>query len=153
MGYAVYKDGHRWAGYGVPAPCDYPDCSADIDRGLGWKCESYWDEVEYPNEVLVEEDFEGCGMFFCTDHSDHLTYHESATPKEDTLEWKHHMLTDSTWAEWREDNPQWVEEENQNPLHGVLHYLDTLESLGPDEVLSERIQKIRDQIYEGRWPR
>ena len=43
MGYQVYEDSKtgRWAGYGVPAECDRPDCATKIDRGLAYRCEDH----------------------------------------------------------------------------------------------------------------
>lgn len=59
MGWAVRYDPNwrRDVGYGVPATCDYPDCSKDIDRGLGYVCGS----AVYGGE-------HGCGLHFCDDH-------------------------------------------------------------------------------------
>ncbi len=38
MSYAVGNCGKhkRHIGYGVPAICDHPDCTEEIDRGLGY---------------------------------------------------------------------------------------------------------------------
>lgn len=59
MGWAVGYDEHwkRDVGYGVPAFCDHPDCSAEIDRGLAYVC------GQYP---FGGED--GCGLHFCPTH-------------------------------------------------------------------------------------
>ena len=47
MGYQVYEDHwakeygvDRWAGYGVPAVCDFPDCTVKIDGGTDYRCEA-----------------------------------------------------------------------------------------------------------------
>jgi hypothetical protein len=122
MGYAVYEDGGRWAGYGVPAQCDMAGCEASIDRGLDYKCETHtiWryerGGVEIPEPEFLDEDTEeieeereGCGMFFCPEHQDHAD-HASAQQKPDSEEWVRHMLTDDSWAPWREANPQRVKE-------------------------------------------
>lgn len=112
MGNAVYEDEAardlgvtRWAGYGVPALCDEPDCAAEIDRGLGYRCGDARDGF-------------GCGLSFC---SEHLWYsprdgepqmcqrccdsEEPVEPKPDTAEWEQHMLTDESWAQWRDEHP------------------------------------------------
>lgn len=110
MGYGVYLDQDardsgvtRWAGYGVPAICDYPNCDVEIDRGLGYKCEQRYDEDETGNET--EE--EGCGLYFC---GEHLLVgcppeHDDFTPKPDTPEWERWMLTDKSWEQWRQEHP------------------------------------------------
>lgn len=98
----------RWQrdiGYGVPAVCDHPVCGASIDRGFSYLCGTppYGDD--------------GCGLYFC---GDHLTYSDDApgtrcercwngddpfTPTADTPEWVHWKLTDDSWADWRDANP------------------------------------------------
>jgi hypothetical protein len=95
----------RDVGYGVPAICDEPGCSAGIDRGLSYVCggEPYGGE-------------HGCGLFFCNAHL--LMF--SALPvqacrrcvaaqlpyqaKADTHEWLRFKLTDESWSEWRSEN-------------------------------------------------
>lgn len=44
-------------GYGVDAQCEHPDCSEEIDRGLGWLCGSMHGDPE-----------DGCGGYFCGNH-------------------------------------------------------------------------------------
>lgn len=99
----------RDIGYGVPAICDHPGCGAAIDRGLSYVCggEPYGGD-------------RGCGLYFC---SAHLKLHERLPqlcarcsprvrkpfkPTLDTPEWINWKLTDESWAEWREENPEWV---------------------------------------------
>lgn len=117
MGYAVYEDMaardrgiERWAGYGVPAVCDWPDCDVEIDRGMGWRCEESvtyeWDE---DLEVESEDVGEGCGLHFCGEHSGHETHGDDVIPKPDTPEWEDHMLSDESWEQWRGENPTRVE--------------------------------------------
>ncbi|MBU8834154.1 hypothetical protein [Mycolicibacterium goodii] len=115
----------RDIGYGVPATCDHPDCSKEIDRGLSYVCggEPYGGE-------------HGCGLFFC---GEHLTYNlddagsngrragetppgpfcehcgpaeagECFDPKPDLPVWINHKLTDPSWQQWRDENPDEVEE-------------------------------------------
>lgn len=115
MGYAVYEDWNardwsvqRWAGYGVPAVCDFPECATAIDRGLAYKCEEYSEyEFDDVSEEEVEYVLEGCGLFFCMNHLSHLD-HGNATPKPDTAEWNDHLLTDESWEQWRDENPDRV---------------------------------------------
>ncbi|PVC80528.1 hypothetical protein DBP19_35925 [Streptomyces sp. CS090A] len=61
MGYAQYdivRNGQTInAGYAVPTTCEEPDCTADIDRGLGHLC------GEMPGG-----DEHGCGGYFCGEH-------------------------------------------------------------------------------------
>jgi len=130
MGYQVYEDQsardcgvERWAGYGVPAICDWPDCDEKIDRGLGHKCEEHGayrlmldgEEISYDrfdDEPDAEEDWteaEGCGLYFCEDHLYRHSEHEGIEPKPDTAEWVQWMLTDESWAQWREENTERVE--------------------------------------------
>jgi hypothetical protein len=107
VGYAVYEVGHRWCGYGVPATCDHPGCGASIDRGLAYVC---GDEAG-GGEM-------GCGLYFCYSHllmSDRPQLcqrcYDGGSPFEptpDTPEWVAHMLTDSSWAQWRSENPDAV---------------------------------------------
>ena len=103
MGWAVGYD-ENWGrdiGYGVPAVCDHPQCSAKIDRGLSYVC---------GNDVMGGE--RGCGLYFC---SEHLTGRhrlcercacngESFDPKPDVEEWTRHKMTDPSWAAWRKAN-------------------------------------------------
>jgi hypothetical protein len=59
MGWSIGWDGtwKRDIGYGVPAYCDHPECSAEIDRGLSYVCGG----DPYGGE-------HGCGLFFCGKH-------------------------------------------------------------------------------------
>jgi hypothetical protein len=103
MSWAVGTDpnwDNRWIGYGVPAVCDHPGCSADIDRGLAYVC---CDEKVYGGD-------DGCGLFFCFDHRSGGPCERCADglpplePKPDTAEWVTHILTDESWQQWRDDN-------------------------------------------------
>jgi hypothetical protein len=108
MSWAVGYDNNwqRDIGYGVPSICDHPDCSEEIDRGLGYVCggEPYGGE-------------HGCGLYFCDKHlvfsltgldrfqlCDRCAeYEEPYTPKPDTDEWIHRKATDPSWDEWRRE--------------------------------------------------
>lgn len=111
MGYGVYEDRpardlgvERWAGYGVPAECDMPDCEVAIDRGVGYRCERYWADEE--GGVWTGDEREGCQMHFCGEHLPHSEHGDDIVPKPDTEEWNHHILTDDSWREWRDANPE-----------------------------------------------
>lgn len=129
MGYQVYRDPadpDRWAGYGVPAVCDWKSCSVEIDRGLGYRCEDHGSyklflkgrEVSYDlwnteegadaDEEWVE--VEGCERHYCSEHMVKTDKHddEHTESKPDTAEWEIHMLTDESWDTWRTENPERV---------------------------------------------
>jgi len=113
MGWSIGYDSqwYRDIGYGVPSICDHPDCNEEIDRGLGYVCggEPYGGEY-------------GCGLFFCGSHlfgakclcekcieqEDEIDRDECFEPKPDTQEWINHKLTDESWQQWRDDNPEEV---------------------------------------------
>lgn len=110
MGYAVYFREGRWAGYGVPAVCDQPECDEEIDRGLDYIC---------GDEPGGER---GCGLYFCGEHlyynatdgdpamCERCCNEEPAfDPKPDAAQWVSHMLTHDSWQEWRDENPAQVE--------------------------------------------
>lgn len=109
MGWAIGYDPSwdRDVGYGVPAPCDQPDCMEEIDRGLAHVCGG----DPYGGE-------HGCGLYFC---GEHLLFGEPApqcvrcangqdpfTPKPDIREWICWKLADESWSRWRTENPAWV---------------------------------------------
>jgi hypothetical protein len=96
MGWSIGYDDfwQRDVGYGVPAVCDHPGCSAEIDRGLSYVCENIYGD-------------EGCGLFFC---GEHLVGNRCERcwagqppfePTPDVEAWTHHKATDPSWAEWR----------------------------------------------------
>ncbi len=118
MGFGVYEDREalengvsRWAGYMVPGICDMTGCDNPLPmgRGLGNKCETRYTEDIVTGDEVEEQ---GCGLFFCGEHApvscpdDHI----GLTPKPDTSEWEEHILTDDSWARWREENPKRTEE-------------------------------------------
>lgn len=110
MGYGVYEYGGRWCGYGVPAICDHEGCGAEIDRGMAYLC------GEEPGGGE-----NGCGLFFCSDHlfismGDDVPQmcerccddERPFQPTADSDEWVEHMLTDESWEQWRDENPEQV---------------------------------------------
>jgi hypothetical protein len=123
MGWAVGWDSRtkRFRGYGVPAYCEEPGCPEKIDRGLAYACGGLDD---------------GCGRFFCEGHLFYLNLEDhdedcecGVDPDEDCnfcsqcvegLEpyplkperrsWLKHVLSDSTWAQWRREEPKLAKE-------------------------------------------
>lgn len=71
----------------------------------------------YANEPYGGE--KGCGLFFCGDHR-YVSSHdddpemcerccdskEPFKPKPDHPDWIKHKLTDPSWQQWRDDNPE-----------------------------------------------
>jgi len=104
MGWSLGFDTNwkRDVGYGVPALCDHPDCSEEIDRGLGYICGGE-----------VGGGGHGCGLFFCGAHR--AGRHETCercdagrgayAAKPDITEWIEHKLTDESWQAWRDRSP------------------------------------------------
>lgn len=97
MSWAVGFDSARGRdiGYGVPAFCDHPRCSAEIDRGLAYRCGGH--------------DFDlGCGLYFCPDHCDFVDggaqlcarcrrRRPPFDPKPDHPRWIHHTTAITGW--------------------------------------------------------
>lgn len=89
----------RDIGYGVPAYCDHPECSEEINRGLSYVC---------GGEPFGGE--RGCGLYFCPEH---LRWDQvceccadDAPPfdaKPDHPTWTHHKATDPSWQAWRDE--------------------------------------------------
>lgn len=107
MGWAIGYDG-KWKrdiGYGVPAYCDHPGCWRQIDRGLDNVCGG-----------APHGGVRGCGLYFC---SKHRRYHARLPqlcarcerlrppfkPVGEHPHWIAHKLTDSSWQDWRDQNP------------------------------------------------
>jgi hypothetical protein len=111
MGWSIGFDSNwkRDIGYGVPTVCDHPDCSEQIDRGLSYVC---------AQEPYGGED--GCGLYFCMNHLGSgqcercaaITDDSYVAPfpaKPDVREWIDWKLTDPSWQQWRDENPDEVE--------------------------------------------
>lgn len=106
MGWSLGYD-TRWnrdIGYGVPAQCDHPECTTEIDRGLSYVC-------------CCQDPYggDGCGLYFCGEHADVHGKCERCqrseppfAPKPDIAEWIEHKLTDASWSHWRDDHPSEV---------------------------------------------
>jgi len=109
------KKWNRDIGYGVPAYCDHPECSKEIDRGLSYVCAN-----QEPRGG------EGCGLYFCEEHKGFFKEavtqddeeleplisdcclrcregKEPFTPKPEHPEWIAWKQTDPSWAEWRRE--------------------------------------------------
>lgn len=133
MGYQVYRirkddcTGYRFGGYGVPTICEYPDCKEEIDRGMAYAC---------GGEPFSEY---GCDRYFCSKHrvmagfkvdgdTERLCDHEEDCDceykevcercrdgkdpfpyKSEHPTWMRHVLKDESWKEWRDENPEQVE--------------------------------------------
>lgn len=134
MGYQVYEDPNhrwRWAGYGVPAECDWDGCTASIDRGQAYRCDDHGDYVlmldgdqidyarfeEAPDAEEVWQERDGCGLYFCDTHRSRTSDHRPVQPKPDSLEWEAHLLADDSWAPWRQENPTRVAVMRARALH------------------------------------
>lgn len=107
MGWSIGYDStwDRDIGYGVPAYCDHPECTAEIDRGLAYVC---CDQAPYGGE-------DGCGLYFCGKHHDFTGTCERCREEElpfdakpDHPTWLRHKLTDGSWRKWRSENPKEV---------------------------------------------
>lgn len=107
MGWSIgYDYNHqRDIGYGVPAHCDHPGCNAKIDRGVAYTCGG------------VRAEGRGCGLHFCDSHlagPDNLCERcregqSPFDPKPDHPDWVQWKLTDHSWQQWRDENPEEVE--------------------------------------------
>lgn len=110
MSWAVGVNGEgRDVGYGVPAHCDHPGCTAEIERGISYTCGGEPGGGEH-----------GCGLFVCGKHQfgNKHSYqlcrhcadrrHKRLTASADHPEWINHKLTDETWQQWRDENPEEV---------------------------------------------
>lgn len=102
MGWSLGFDEHwkRDIGYGVPAFCDHPKCSKEIDRGLSYVCGG-GPYGENPRDGRRN----GCGLYFCEEHGGGwlctrcLSYKPPYKhPKPDHPDWIRHKLTDPSWA-------------------------------------------------------
>lgn len=107
MSWSIGFDSHwqRDIGYGVPAFCDHPRCSEEIDRGLAHVCggEPHGGE-------------RGCGLYFCGAHlsasglCSRCRYHKTPfTPKPDHPDWLRHRETHPSWAAWRAERDKAAE--------------------------------------------
>lgn len=102
MGWSIGWD-HIWKrdiGYGVPAYCDFPDCNEEIDRGLSYLCNN------------AEGDHTVCGLYFCEKHRYEEPYCMSCNlscTKLEHPEWINWKLTNESWQQWRDENPEEVE--------------------------------------------
>lgn len=101
----------RYIGYGVPSICDKPGCNERINRGVSYVCGGDFNGGD-----------KGCGLYFCRKHlledrSDgpfcpRCTAYkpEYKHPSPDTKEWIEHQLTDESWQQWRDDEPELVKD-------------------------------------------
>lgn len=106
MGWSIGYDSNwkRDIGYGVPAYCDEPGCTAEIDRGLGYVCGAR----PYGGEL-------GCGLYFCGHHQMDGSQRcarcftgptaEPYEAKPDHPKWVKWKLEDPSWQRWRDECP------------------------------------------------
>ena len=59
MGWSLGYENGREIGYGVDAECDVEGCTAEIDRGLAYRC---------GGSMNLANDEPGCGAYCCYDH-------------------------------------------------------------------------------------
>jgi hypothetical protein len=110
MGWSIGYDSNwnRDIGYGVPAYCDHPGCMQEIDRGLPYVCGGQ----PYGGD-------RGCGLYFCDEHLIHSKLppqlcarcdrsRKPFKPTPDHPDWIHWKLTDESWQQWRDENPDEV---------------------------------------------
>lgn len=134
MGYEVFDQNiqgkFRLAGYGVPAYCNYPGCSNEIDRGMSYaccgaihhdsSCGGFYcsehatpfigeDELEDLDDEEVQAVLEGYGLeeapLFGEDGLAYLCSHPPIEFKEHP-DWIKHISTDETWQKFREQKPE-----------------------------------------------
>ena len=94
MGYQVYWMYGRWQGYGVPSYCDYTGCMHKIDRGMG-----------YAHPGAVDDN----NVFCCSKHEQIDVESFDVNYEREHPEWLTHILSDETWKQWREEEPEIVE--------------------------------------------
>ena len=107
MGWSIGYDSNwdRDIGYGVPAYCDQPFCHEKIDRGLSYVC---------GNEPYGGD--QGCGLYFCAEHMQCVVCERCMAddrpfePKPDHPEGVNWKLTDDSWEQWRDENPEKTQE-------------------------------------------
>lgn len=110
MGWSIGYDDNwkRDVGYGVPAYCDHPECNEVIHRGLAYVC---------GGDIFGGE--RGCGLFFCGRHMTCSAFgpqlcdrcarrRKPFDAKQDHPDWINWKLTDESWQQWRDENPDLV---------------------------------------------
>lgn len=110
MGWSIGYDNNwkRDVGYGVPAYCDHPECNETINRGLSYVC---------GGDIYGGE--RGCGLFFCGRDMTCSAFgpqlcdrcarrQKPFEAKPDHPDWINWKLTDESWQQWREENPELV---------------------------------------------
>lgn len=125
---------NRDVGYAVPAICDHPGCTAEIDRGIAYMCceispdhhatcggfycayhrESYiyGDELDDMDESELEAhniDKDSDAVAEAIDDGDIVKcLHEPIEKGKENAAWLEHCLKDETWQDWRNENPAMV---------------------------------------------
>lgn len=136
MGYSVYYSDKntRFQGYAMHAYCDHPGCKNEIDRGMGYVCCGNQDhpnscggfycaehadlctlisEDEFEealDDEEVQEQLESYGLtempVFDEDGYFYHCQHEPIEKDKEHPQWLNHVLTDESWEEWRNANPE-----------------------------------------------
>jgi hypothetical protein len=66
MGWSRGFENGREIGYGVDAECDVPGCTAEIDRGLAYRCGGIYAEFEYlPERPVAQPSTDHTRMTLC----------------------------------------------------------------------------------------
>ncbi|WNN95030.1 hypothetical protein SEA_MAGRITTE_53 [Microbacterium phage Magritte] len=144
MGYGVgFREG-RWIGYMVPAECDMPDCHEKIDHGMAYLCEEhvewlYKRDGEYVESTEdwdeeIEDENEGCGLYFCSEHRYKTAEHEKpeVQAKPDAPEWLWWILNEDSWEKYREENPE-----------EIARYREQIKDFKPDDELLAELEAAR----------
>ena len=123
----------RHIGYGVLAICDHPECTVEIDRGLGYmcgegfnhnaSCHGYFcaehrENYVYGDEIddMQGEELEALGIdpeskevYDAVENGDIVRCrHEPIQPNKESASWLEWVLSEDSWAKWREENPKKV---------------------------------------------
>ena len=110
MGWSLGYDENwkRDIGHGVPVYCDHPGCGKEIDRGLAYVCGGQ----PYGGEYGWRLYFFGNHLFMGARRPQRCARckanRQPFTPSPDHPEWLAWKLTDESWQQWREENPELV---------------------------------------------
>lgn len=132
MGYSIgyCKTHKRDIGYGVPAPCDHPECNEIIDRGMGYaccegfnhsaNCKGYFCEEHRWNYVLQDElehmspeELEALGLSADAQALDEdsgiIRCRHTIQPHKEAVVWLEYILNDESWEKFRTKFPERME--------------------------------------------
>ena len=132
MGWSMGHCGEhkRDIGYGVPAPCDHPECNEIIDRGLayrccenihhdasckGYFCEEHRQNYVYQDELadMSPEELKVLGIDsneeVAQDDDGIICCRHTIQPHKEAVVWLEHILNDESWEVWRTKHPERIE--------------------------------------------